>query len=232
MRGKGKRGVGRRLLDLLYPRRCVWCQRWLEPEEEEECPLCRSMVSLLARPGGIQRGPYGVCAVPYFYDDRVQTGIRAMKFQKRWDAVPAFARHLAHHTAAYLGGEFDAVTFVPVGRARLRQRGYDQARLLAEEMAKLWDTQALPLLHRTRETGPQSLIRSPEERRANVLGAFAASEEAGGRRVLLVDDVVTTGATLAACRDALLLAGAASVVCAALAAPRNLPPSPPEPAER
>ena len=223
---KEKRGLKERLLDLLCPRRCAWCQKWLKKEEEGECAMCRAMVPFLVEPRGMKKGPYGVCAVPYFYDDRVRQGIRSMKFHGRRDAIPVFARHLAQHTAERLGGQFDAVTYVPVGKKRLRQRGYDQAGLLAEEMAKLWDTRPLPLLRRTRETRPQSSIRSPEERRANVLGAFAASEEAKGLRLLLVDDVTTTGATLAACRDALLLAGAKSVVCAALATPRSYRPRP------
>ena len=100
-------------------------------------------------------------------------------------------------------------------------RGYDQARLLAEECAKLWGVPALPVLRKIRNNPPQSTVKTPAERRANVLGAYIVPQpqRAMGKRFLLIDDVVTTGSTMAACARCLMDAGAESVVCAALAGP-------------
>ena len=128
---------------------------------------------------------------------------------------------MAQCAAEHFAGEFDTVTWVPVSRKRLRRRGYDQAGLIAGEAAKLWDTRAVPLLKKTRDTPAQSK-KDAAARRANVLGAFAPQNEERikGSRILLIDDVRTTGATLGECAGVLRRAGAAEVVCAVLATPR------------
>ncbi len=107
------------------------------------------------------------------------------------------------------GLDLDAVVPVPLHRSRERERGYNQAALLARELAECL---GLPvkedILFRTRATPPQVGL-SAEERRANVLGAFRCqSGSLTGSRVLLVDDVCTTGATLEAAAVALHEGGA------------------------
>lgn len=111
-----------------------------------------------------------------------------------------------------------ALVPVPLHRARLRQRGYDQALELAKPLARAL---ALPLRHdlllRRRATAPQSELHAGERQR-NLRGAFAASGAVEvPAHVALVDDVMTTGATLHAAADALHRAGVARVdawVCA------------------
>ena len=128
---------------------------------------------------------------------------------------------LAQCAAEHFSGEFDTVTWVPVSPRRLRQRGYDQARLLAEEAARVLEVPALPLLSKTRDTPPQSGLEEAGQRRANVLGVYRAPDAAAGLRVLLADDVVTTGSTLSECARTLLTAGAAELVCVTLAQARK-----------
>jgi ComF family protein len=101
---------------------------------------------------------------------------------------------------------------VPMSPERLRERGYNQAALLARGLA---DLAGLPFqsagLRRVRHTASQVGL-NVEARRANVQGAFAAEgQHVAGRRFILVDDICTTGATLAACAEALDEAGAAAV---------------------
>ncbi|HQR47417.1 MAG TPA: phosphoribosyltransferase family protein, partial [Thermoanaerobaculia bacterium] len=122
--------------------------------------------------------------------------------------------------AAAVRGEgldgLDAVVPIPSPRRRNRERGYDPAALLGEELARRLDLPLLPALSRVKETPPQSRLTAAE-RRANVAGAFRARASAAGRSLLVVDDVLTTGATAFAAAEALRAAGARRVALAVLA---------------
>ena len=127
--------------------------------------------------------------------------------------------------------QVDFVVPVPLAPSRERQRGYNQARLLAAEVARRLD---LPLdtgvLIRLRDTPPQTSL--PRARRLqNVRGAFRALRKLSGARILLVDDVTTTGATIEAAARALRRRGAVWVGALALARTpeerSDVPPDPP-----
>jgi ComF family protein len=102
---------------------------------------------------------------------------------------------------------------VPLHRKRLKERGYNQASLLARELGRLV---GLPVVEdcitRRQQAPPQARSSSVRERQQNVVNAFAVSKAGlAGKQVLLVDDVATSGATLNACATVLKSAGAASV---------------------
>lgn len=128
------------------------------------------------------------------------------------------------------GGECDLLVPVPLHQGRRRQRGYNQAEVLAALLAVvLGRPAAARLLRRSRPTGQQARIPSGDaRRRANVAGAFAAAAPppGAGLRVGLVDDLATSGQTVAAAAAALQRAGWrpvwALVVGAAAAAPAGL----------
>ena len=212
--------MGRALLDLLFPPKCACCGRILDAGVPNPCPRCREALPALEDSRVLRRGPYGVCAAPFRYEGPIRDAVHALKFGGRRSAAQALAPFVVQAAAEHLSGQFDAVTFVPVSTRRLRRRGYDQARLLAQSMAARWGVAALPTLRKIRHTRAQSSLTEAARRRENVAGAYAAlsREAVEGKRFLLVDDVVTTGSTLAAAAAALRAAGAASVVCAALAA--------------
>ena len=135
--------------------------------------------------------------------------VRALKFHGERAVAATLARALAHLAAV----PRDALVVpVPLHVARLRERGYNQAALLARAFAR---TAALPfacrLLVRQRPTPSQARLDAAS-RRANLAGAFAATEACPDRTIVLVDDVLTTGATADACARTLRAAGAARVV--------------------
>lgn len=99
---------------------------------------------------------------------------------------------------------------VPLARARERERGFNQSERLAVALAERWKIPVWPhLLERARATGTQTRL-SPDQRLANVSGAFQirSADRLRGAHVVLVDDVVTTAATLNACAATLFEAGA------------------------
>jgi ComF family protein len=104
------------------------------------------------------------------------------------------------------------VTPVPLSVERQRERGYNQAALLARAFAELAGLPYDPLAaRRVRHTETQVRLTA-EARRRNVQGAFRGRpERVAGRTIILVDDITTTGATLMACAEALTTAGAAAV---------------------
>lgn len=211
------------LLDLLFPPRCALCGALVDSSAVTLCPRCEKGLPQREAPHVLLRGPYGKCAAALYYEDNAREAILGLKFQGRRAPVPILAEHMARAAAEHLSGEFDAVTYVPVSRRRLRKRGYDQSRLLAHALAAIWGTQEISTLEKIRHNPAQSSLRAPEERRANVLGVYRVPDPGvvAGRRWLLVDDVVTTGSTLAACADTLRRAGAAGVVCCCAASPRE-----------
>jgi ComF family protein len=102
---------------------------------------------------------------------------------------------------------------VPLHRKRLRERGYNQSRLLARELGKLIDLPVVDdCLIRQRHAPPQARTSTAAERRSNTADAFVCRDHRlRNKQVLLIDDVATSGATLDACAAALKAAGAASV---------------------
>lgn len=193
----------------------------MERAEDGVCSACLGALPLREDAAVVREvGERGYpCAVAFYYDGPVRTGVHALKFEgKSWRAA-VFGRYVAQAAAERLAGAFDAVTYVPVSPLRRFTRGYDQARLLAQAAAELWDRQAERTVKKVRHNQAQSSLGAPGLRRENVKGVYRAlrRSQVEGRRFLLIDDVCTTGSTLSACADALMDAGAASVVCAAFA---------------
>jgi ComF family protein len=137
--------------------------------------------------------------------------VHALKFRGH-DILAARAGSLMSSSARACGLDrgLDAVVPVPSTARRNRDRGYDPAALLAEEVARRLGVPLRPLLTRTREAPPRSSVPAAERHR-NVRGAFAASPRARGLGLLLVDDVMTTGATAFEAARSLRSAGAPAV---------------------
>ncbi len=216
----------RAFLDLVFPPRCAACGAL---GQEPFCPVCAEAVD--AAPPGCRRcgrpGPDAVCGPclvqpPAF--DAVRAGgllggpladaVHALKYRGR----PALARPLGEWLAGRVELPSGAVLVpVPLAPRRRRERGHDQAALLAEALSRAAGRERLRrALRRVRDTPPQ-VGRDRAARSRNVQGAFAASTAVAGRDVVLVDDVVTTGATADACARALKAAGARSVTVVSLA---------------
>lgn len=213
------------LLDLLFPPRCVFCRRLLHRGEEGICPRCQQELPWALGAEAEQTGEFfSLCASPLWYQDQVRASFHRYKFKGVRGYSRTYGRLVAQCVQDHLAGRYDLITWVPLSRARLRQRGYDQAMLLASAAALELDDVAAETLCKVRDTEAQSgLGKNDASRRANVLSAYQVTDPAlvEGRRVLLIDDIVTTGSTLSECARVLRTAGATDVVCAALARSRR-----------
>ena len=208
------------LLDLFFPPKCPFCGKVLD--HAGICPACEKALPWTEEGAGVRELSGGVrCAAPLWYEGKVREGLLRFKFQGARAAAGPLGELVARCAAERFSGAFDVVTWVPVSRRRLRSRGYDQARLLAESACRLWEVRPAQLLQKITDNPAQSGLTEEAARRANVLGVYEAAEpeRIQGCRILLVDDICTTGATLAECARTLRDAGAADVmcVCAALA---------------
>lgn len=149
-------------------------------------------------------------------DDRVLSVIHALKFSRRERLASWLAGSLvAGLPSRALPDRRDDVVLVPIpmDRAALRRRGFNQAERLASAWGKAIGIRVeIRAVVKTRATAPQSSL-GRDERVHNVVGAIDAGERdaVAGKRVILVDDLVTTGATAAACAVALRGAGARDV---------------------
>lgn len=149
----------------------------------------------------------------FYYKGDVPSVVSDYKFRGCLKNGEVFARLMCDLLAVYEENyDFDLIVPVPLSKEHLKMRGYNQAAVLAEYIAKEINVDYTECaLLKTRNTQKQTEL-SPLERSKNVIGAFWADKKyVEGRHILLIDDVVTTGSTVKACAGALIESGALSV---------------------
>jgi len=243
------RHLGGALLDLAFPLRCGGCD---VVGRGPFCARCASLCTPIARLGCVRCGlpaepgaralsacprcgggrAFDLARAAFLYRDPLRRALHKLKFGGRSGLAAGLATLLARAAAesgpdapelrAIPFSEVDLVCSVPLHPSRQRQRGFNQAELLArplsEALAKPFEPR---LLIRVRETRPQFGLRA-EERVSNVNGAFghlSGRADIAGLTVLIADDIITTGATVDACARALRAGGAARVFAVALCRP-------------
>ena len=162
------------------------------------------------------------------YEDRMRAAIHALKYNRMHAAARKLGQMLAEAIGT-LAAEAPAemlVVPVPLFRSKHAERGFNQARALAQHALRSlrkshpqWQLALAPSsLIRQRSTGSQAGL-TPRQRRINVRGAFKVTDLSAvdGRNILIIDDILTTGSTARAAARALLQAGAATVFVATLA---------------
>jgi ComF family protein len=186
----------------------------MQPTAVPLCSLCQQEAD----------PPLTLTRAAALYTEPLRSAIHALKYEGRMELGASLARYLVaifqRPPWTELTFSFDGCIPVPLHPKREKERGYNQAALLASGFGEQIN---LPVretwLVRSRETASQATL-SAEERRLNIADAFIASPDVVGKRLLIIDDVTTTGATLTACAHALRKAGAEIICGLALATPR------------
>lgn len=160
----------------------------------------------------------------------VREAVLALKYKESVHAARLLAQVLhpfllEHISDMHLFGNTEKILLVPIplARKRLRERGYNQALLLAQELEKLFESGECVVvdnaLTRIKDTPSQTRTMSREERFENIAGCFSVPKPdlVQGKTVVLIDDVITTGATVSEARRTLLAAGSGDVLALAAA---------------
>ena len=216
-------GIFSAVLDLLFPEKCPFCRRLLQKDEDGLCAACAKDLPF-THAGGKQSGSfYDLCVSPLWYEEKVRDAMLRFKFGGVSAYAKTFGKMIADCVRENLDGQYDLISWVPLSAKRLKKRGYDQAKLLAEAAALTLGDTAVKTLEKFVDVPAQSGTGGAAQRRANISGAYRAAdaERIAGKRILLIDDIVTTGSTLSECARILRGAGAEKVVCATLARTRE-----------
>ena len=213
------------ILELLYPTRarCLGCGDEEGCDEPFLCEECRKLLKasdVLTSHREWKEHGLEAAAFVYYYGRPIRGLIRAYKFQGVWMLAENMAQDMERLLRRRMPLEFDMIVPVPLHPARQRDRGYNQAEMLARPLAESCGVELrTDVLSRVRKTKQQSKLKR-SSRAGNTHSAFCAKNDLTGKRILLVDDVVTTGSTLCACSDALKAAGAKEIHAIALAGSR------------
>jgi len=230
------------LINLVYPRLCIACRQSLPDTKPSDplCPACRHRIQL-NRPPFCRQCGRPITSFRRIYCPPCQLEI--LPFDRAWSATiyDETMRHLIHlfkygnktalrHTWAEILTEFissyhlpikdfDLLVPVPLHRSRLRQRGYNQADLLTNIIARQYQIPSTnQIIFRCRNTQNQARL-SPKERWTNLQGAFKIKKSSSliNKNILIIDDLLTTGATTSGMASLLKQAGAAHVSLLTLA---------------
>ena len=215
-----------RILDLLFPRRCVLCDGALSKDEENICKECAPKVGLIGGDvcmvcgrsvqkeqelcpdctGNKHRFRGGRFALSY---DVIGDSVFKFKYSNRPEYAKFYAKSITDRWGEWIEAvNADALVPVPLHKKRLLKRGYNQAELLSKELSRLTGIPSLgDYATRVKNTAPQKKY-DRKQRQINVEKAFIVNKNSVKlKTVIVVDDIFTTGSTIDSLSEALMEAG-------------------------
>lgn len=157
-----------------------------------------------------------ICSAPFPYEDCFAKAVKRLKFNNRGDYAKPLAFQIVHSILEIIDDKsFDIVTSVPMHKTDKKERGYNQAELLARECAEIMGLPYIDTLVKIKRNTPQHKTKG-KDRGKNVRGVFLVTDKTlvEGKHILLIDDIITTGHTLGECAAMLNRAGCKTISCA------------------
>ena len=197
------------ILGYLFPTKCIICDR----PGPDVCDHCLASFEP-AKPSNYD----WIFSLWNYRDHNVEILMRHIKNQPN----VRIAQQLAHVIEKRFGYKMTNTTMmvpIPVGRARLRTRGYNQAQLLARPLATLLHLPITSVLIKSKQTKKQGTTKTRTERLENIKGSFALTDPSYifNQTIMIIDDITTTGTTLLEARTVLLQDGAKEVFAITIA---------------
>lgn len=204
-----------RIKDFLFTVRCPYCGKVIEPNKKC-CDKCKKEFPKFPFVR-YATGGY-ICTSPFPYDGIFRKAVLNFKFHN----CGAYAELLSYEMVraikdVYSNKGFDIVTCVPMHKDTLKERGFNQAELLARECAALLGMEYGNLLVKTKKNKTQHSIKAAE-RAKNVIGVYSPIDRnlIKGKRILIIDDIITTGSTLGECARILNKCKCGEICCCTL----------------
>ena len=219
------------LIDFVYPPLCLSCKRLLEHGGDYVCPDCWNSIQVATR-----ESPLFVETAEKLAASGVVDGLISLYVFEKEGVFQVIVHNLKYAGVQTLGLELgrrlgkilvdkgirvNAIIPVPLHRRKLRERGYNQAELIARGVSEVSDIPVrCDIVRRKKYTKTQTVL-SLNERRENMEDAFEVAPikrtEVENEQFIVIDDVVTTGSTMIACADVLRASGAVGVIGASAA---------------
>lgn len=219
-----------KIFNLIYPEKCPFCGMILKRGEVGICEKCRESLPYVREPRCMKCGkPISSEREEFCYDCKKRThlfdggqslwvhqppvdqAIYAFKYHDRRCYGKVFAVEMVRELCSYIKlVSAEALIPIPLYKIRYRDRGYNQAEILAREIGKITRLPMEDVLVRKKSTSPQKKL-SDTQRKKNIEDAFALKREIEYKIVILIDDIYTTGSTLDEATKVLKSAGVSKV---------------------
>ena len=202
------------IISIFFPKRCLYCGSKIL--SGYSCGHCNPTEKAGCRIFNIPMGKNSRMLKVYSanrYTDRYRKNLHSLKFNEKTYLAASFAECICDKIVIDGGA---TITYVPMTDKKKRERGYNQAQLLAEKIGEQTGLSVKTLLVKKYENRIQHSLNKAE-RKENVKGVFAAEGDIKGQKIIIVDDIITTGSTMCECAATLYRAGAIEVqgVCSA-----------------
>ena len=216
------------LIAAILPKMCIACDKRIR-ESEEFCSNCFPYMKRISVPTCDVCGKskkrcsshnkstnYDFICAPFYYRGAIRAGLRLFKFGNRQNSADFFAQEMIKYLQkAHPEAKFDYITYVPMTKEQLKDRGFNQSELLAKRVAELMNVECRSdILVKLYNIEPQHNL-SAMYRQGNVAGVFDVENKdlVRNKNILIIDDIKTTGYTIDECAKMLKQYDATTVGC-------------------